>query len=75
MHRQSRARQCGGHACGGDDDFDAACAGIFGKLFHGFRCAVCGERVHFERHMQVVQQLGGFFHDRQVGGAAHDDTY
>ena len=64
----------GGHAGGGDDDFDAACGGVLGKLLDSFGRAVGREGVHLEGHVHVVQQLGGFLHDWQVGGAAHDDA-
>ena len=29
---------------------------------------------HFERYMQVIEQLRGFLHNGEVGSATHDDA-
>ena len=48
--------------------------GHYGKFLHCFRCAVSRESVHFERYMQVIEQLRGLLHNGEVGSAAHDDA-
>ena len=54
------AGQGGSHTGSGNNHFNAALASILGKFLHCFRCAVSRESVHFERYMQVIEQLRGF---------------
>ena len=64
----------GSHTGSVNNHFNAALTGILGKFLHCFRCAVGRESVHFERYMQVIEQLRGFLHNGEVGSAAHDDA-
>ena len=68
------AGQGGSHTGSGNNHFNAALTGILGKFLHCFRCAVGRESVHFERYMQVIEQLRGFLHNGEVGSATHDDA-
>ena len=59
----------------GNDDLDATVLGSTGELFDGIGGAMGGEGVDFKRHLHLVEQLAGFFHNGQITCATHDNTY
>ena len=74
-HGGYHSRESGCHAGGGDDDLDAAVACSACKLFDLGGRTVGAESVHFEWNLHLLQKVGSFAQDRQVGGAAHNDAY
>ena len=67
--------QGGSHAGSGNDYLDASLLGSAGESLHGIGSAVGRECVHFKGYLHLIEKLAGFFHNRQVTGAAHDNAY
>ena len=63
------------HTGTSNNHLDTTLLSCTGKRLNGIGGAMGRKGIHFERHLQLVKQLTGLFHNGQITGAAHDDTY